>query len=314
MIAEVHKGWIQSSALDRMTLKYCLPMKGDIDCVAGHMVWNKEQGYRWESLTQKKKAWVCVGSESVRGKRGWGQSLRQFGRSSPGHADRKIISYWDLCFPHLKSLQLDLGSPHTALSAHCVPSLYSHWGCMPMPCMRVGLPPMRVSIHKGGSRGKWFHWCECISASSGTYLTWLSGEPEEGADLEWWTGNQQAHSGGHSRMRRTFQKGQKYETSWMFLPMQNILQFTLQQALVSVYRCSTFFPWRHKGPNLYIHSFRNKWITSTMYQSFRSWSIGLWVINMIVVGPVKQIKLRNMKRGCECLLVRTTNLGRRQLS
>ena len=128
-------------------------------------------------------------------------------------------------------------------------------------------------------------------------------------------GNQQAHSGGHSRVRRTFQKGQKYETSWMFLPMQNILQFTLQQALVSVYQCSTFFPcWRHKGPNLYIHSFRNKWITSTMYQSFRSWSVGLWVINMIAVGPVKQMKLRNMKRGCECLLVRTTNLGRRQLS
>lgn len=56
MIAEVHKGWIQSSALDRMTLKYCLPMTGDIDCVAGHMVWSKEQVYRWESLTQKKKA------------------------------------------------------------------------------------------------------------------------------------------------------------------------------------------------------------------------------------------------------------------
>ena len=56
MIAEVHTGWIQSSALDRMTLNYCLPMKGDIDSVAGHMVWNKEQGYRCVSLTQKKKA------------------------------------------------------------------------------------------------------------------------------------------------------------------------------------------------------------------------------------------------------------------
>lgn len=37
-------------------------------------------------------------------------------------------------------------------------------------------------------------------------------------------------------------------------------------------------------------------------------------MNMIAIGPVKQTKHRNMKRGCECLLVRKTNLGRGQLS
>ena len=59
------KAGIQSSALGRMFLKYCLTMKGDIDCMAGHTVWRKKQGYSWESLTQKKKAWVSVGREHM---------------------------------------------------------------------------------------------------------------------------------------------------------------------------------------------------------------------------------------------------------